>query len=202
DASALTAIKPANAVSREINRPTLSAPVPNTNAPLPGVNALQAPAPTAVAAHVEQLAQPLGTPAWDDGLATRVVWMARNDVQSAEIRLNPAELGPIEIKLTLTNDAASTNASANVQFSALHAATREAIESALPRLREMLQAHGIALGQASVDAGSAGQSNAFADSGRQFPATPRIARGLPAGSGEPTVTTSQRRGNGLVDTFA
>src|SRR5690606_30362586 len=81
-------------------------------------------------------------------LADHAIWMARNDVQTAELHPNPAELGPLEVTLTLTGEDKSQ---AVMQFSAAHAGTREAIEAALPRLREMLQENGITLGQAGVD---------------------------------------------------
>lgn len=165
------------------------------------------PSPSANAAsvlvHVEQLAQPFGSPAWDDGFSSRVVWMARNDVQSAEIRLNPPDLGPIEVKLVLTGDQGTQAAS--IQFSAAHAATREAIESALPRLREMLQENGIALGNTTVDARTAGNTNGSGDSGR--PSQDGTQSDARAGeTPEPAIQTRLggplRRGNGLVDTFA
>ncbi len=204
DAGLAAAVKPDMSVARDPVRPAPPSPSVNAHGPLlsathPGASH----APAAGAAHLDYLAQPFGTPAWDDGLSARVVWMAKNDVQSAAIRLNPEDLGPIEIKLTLTSDPEGSRSSAAVQFSALNASTREAIEAALPKLREMLQASGIALGQASVDAGTAGNGNAFADPGRQFSGTPRTT----AQSGredalETTSTPPTRRGNALVDTFA
>ncbi len=157
-----------------------------------------------VVAHVEQLAQPFGSPAWEHGFSSRVVWMARNDVQSAEIRLNPPDLGPIEVKLVLSGDPGAP-ASASVQFSAAHAATREAIESALPRLREMLQENGIALGNTTVDARTAGNTHGSGDSGRpSHGGTPpdTNAGQTPEGAVQPRPGSLLRRGNGLVDTFA
>jgi flagellar hook-length control protein FliK len=196
-------------------------PVPKTELPerqpepaslLPTVGATPshaaAPSPPAIAArvvaHVEQLAQPFGSHAWEDGFSSRVVWMARNDVQSAEIRLNPPDLGPIEVKLVMTHDQGS-QASASVQFSATHAATREAIESALPRLREMLQENGIALGNTTVDARTAGNTNGSADSGRwsHGGSAPDAHPGqTPEPAIQPSPGSLVRRGNGLVDTFA
>ncbi len=143
----------------------------------------------------------MGTPAWNDGVADRVVWMAKNDVQVAELHLNPADLGPIEITLTLSGDDKSQAA---VQFSAAHAATREAIETALPRLRDMLQESGITLGQAGVDA----DNSRAADGGdRQAPRGHGRDRGNDA-SGDPgpaplPVGAAVRSlARGLVDTFA
>ena len=157
-----------------------------------------------VVARVEQLAQPFGSPAWNDGLSSHVVWMAKSDVQSAEIRLNPPDLGPVEVKLVLTGDQGA-QASASVQFSAAHAATREAIESALPRLREMLLDNGIALGNATVDARTPGNTNGSGDFGRSYHGStqPPLQAGHPLEpSIQPRPGSPLRRGNGLVDTFA
>ena len=58
-------------------------------------------------------------------MAERVVWMTNANIQEAEIQLNPRELGPIGIKVTVQNEQAS------VSFVAQHATTREALEQAL-----------------------------------------------------------------------
>ena len=70
--------------------------------------------------------------------------MAGNQLQQAEIRLTPAELGPVRVQIAVEDGAA------NVTFQAQHAVTRDAIEAAMPRLREMLAESGLSLGQASV----------------------------------------------------
>jgi len=74
---------------------------------------------------------PVGGKGWGENLGERIQWMVRQEIQGAEVKLNPRGLGPIEIRVTLQND------QANVSFVAHHAATREAIDAALPRLREM-----------------------------------------------------------------
>ena len=166
---------------------------------MPGHETGRAPSPlpdTAPNARIETLPQRVGTPAWQEGFASRVVWLVKGDRQTAEIRLNPAELGPIEVKLTLSGEG---NGEATVQFSAAHAATREAIEAAMPRLREMMQDTGIALGKSSVDAGLAGGSERDQQAGGQTTKNPEAAEtahpGAPAG-------TAEQRHRGLVDTFA
>lgn len=89
---------------------------------------------------------PVGQRGWDQGLGDRMVWMAGRGHQVAELHLNPPDLGPMTIALTLDNDQASA------RFTSPHAAVREAIETAMPRLREMLADSGITLGNASVGA--------------------------------------------------
>jgi flagellar hook-length control protein FliK len=104
------------------------------------------PMPAQAAAPMAQasIATPLSHPAFGDDLAHRVLLFAGQRVQSAEISLTPGELGPIRVSLELRGQEAS------VQFNASHAATRTAIEDALPRLREMLAAQGLQLTQADV----------------------------------------------------
>jgi len=92
----------------------------------------------------QSLNLPLQHPKWADSMAERVVWMANQRTQSAEIRLNPANLGQLEIKLSLNDEQASV--AINVQ----NAQVREAVETALPRLREILAESGIQLQDASV----------------------------------------------------
>jgi len=91
--------------------------------------------------------------AWGKVLSSRVVWMAREGVQQAELRLNPAKLGPVDVKLHMSND------QANVTFVAQNAATRDALEQALPRLRESFQENGMNLANANVSDQQAEQNN-------------------------------------------
>lgn len=102
------------------------------------------PATTVNAQTATQLPLPLAHPTWGDAMAQRVVWFAQQHFHHAEIQLNPADLGPIEIKLALQNGEAS------VAFNAAHASTRDALEQALPRLRDMFQQQGLQLGQVQV----------------------------------------------------
>lgn len=90
------------------------------------------------------LAVPLQQKGWDQAMGERVTWMARSNIQEAQVQLNPRELGPIEIKITLKQD------QAHVQFVAHHATTREALEAAMPRLRDMLNESGLNLAQSDV----------------------------------------------------
>ena len=53
-------------------------------------------------------------------------------MSGAQIRITPQNMGPIEVRVQMQNDQAT------IAFTAQHGATREAIDAALPRLREML----------------------------------------------------------------
>ena len=85
-----------------------------------------------------------GSDGWGDALGDRVIMMAGQRVQTADIRLNPADLGPLRVQVSVDDGAVS------VSFHAQHALTRDAIEQALPRLRDLLGDNGLALADANV----------------------------------------------------
>lgn len=99
------------------------------------------------AAPVSVLAVPqrLHEAGWSQALGERLVLMAGREQQTAEIKLNPAHLGPLEVKLSLQQDQAS------VSFLSQHAPVREALEQAIPRLREMFNQQDLQL--VNVDVG-------------------------------------------------
>ncbi len=97
---------------------------------------------------------------WSQALAYRVQFMAQEGIQRAQVQLNPAELGPMEITVDVADDVAK------VQITAENAATREAVEQAVPRLREMMALSGfndtgVDLSQGTDDFN---ESSAFAES--------------------------------------
>lgn len=98
----------------------------------------------AEAAATRTLHSPVGSERWADELGARVIWMTKGDQQSASLRLSPEHLGPLEVRISITDDKAS------VWFGSAHADTRAAIETALPRLRDMLTAQGLTLSDAGV----------------------------------------------------
>ncbi len=69
-------------------------------------------------------------------LGERVVVMADRELTQARIALNPPQLGPLEVRVQVSGDQASVTFTSHSQL------TREAIEQALPRLREMLGGQG------------------------------------------------------------
>lgn len=87
---------------------------------------------------------PLRQPGWDQALGDRVMWVVNQKFQGAEIKLNPPQLGPIEVRIQMHHD------QAQVTFTAQHGAVRDALEAALPRLREMFAANGVGLGDVNV----------------------------------------------------
>jgi flagellar hook-length control protein FliK len=119
--------------------------------------------------------------------------------QSASLTLNPPDLGPLQVVLTLSQTQASAD------FSSAQPEVRQALQDALPRLREMLADAGISLGQANVHAG-AGDSGQSAQQGSQAsggqrgtggPADKPIASNDSNGMAE----SPMRQGLGLVNTY-
>jgi len=93
---------------------------------------------------------------WGEEVGSRVKWMVNSQVQSAELKLNPANLGPVEVKISVQNDQTT------IHFSAQNAAVREALDAAMPRLREMLGDNGVNLSDVDVsDQSFAQQQKAF-----------------------------------------
>ncbi|MFC1747555.1 flagellar hook-length control protein FliK [Pseudomonadota bacterium] len=86
----------------------------------------------------------LHDPQWQSDFSQRISMLARNGNQTAEIRLNPANLGPIEVRVVMNDDQAS------ISFSSQSGAVREAIEASLPRLREMFSSSGLQLADTQV----------------------------------------------------
>ena len=144
------------------------------------------------------IAKPAHTETWPQQFSEKIVWMAKNDQQTAQININPPQLGPVQITLNLNGD------NANVLFASAHPEVRQTIESSLPQLREMLAATGISLGETSVGANMAqqNQNNPFM-MGNKNQSTHENAI-LPANDAVPTVSSGQvpKAGRGLVDLYA
>lgn len=145
----------------------------------------------------EKLAPPVGSPAWDQALGQKVVWMVAGEQQSASLTLNPPDLGPLQVVLNVSNS------QANATFISAQPEVRQALEAAMPKLREMLGEAGIQLGQSSVNAGTPNQQGNFADqhspSGRH---DGRSAGGGDTASPAATRVVPAAVRQGLVDTFA
>ncbi|MGP7733924.1 flagellar hook-length control protein FliK [Oceanimonas smirnovii] len=93
-------------------------------------------------------------------LSQQVQVMVNQELQEADIRLNPSELGGIRIQLKFEQGEVS------MQIQAQHAQARDMLEQAMPRLRDMLQQQGIQLGQGQVGS-FAGQQQNTAQNGNQ-----------------------------------
>jgi flagellar hook-length control protein FliK len=171
---------------------------PGTPAGVLPVAAAAAPAGTSGAAPTAMLALPqrVGEPGWQQALGERVLWLAGREQQVAELRLNPPHLGPLEVRVVVQQDQAS------VVFLSQHAAVREALEQAVPRLRDMLGQQDLQLVQVDVGERHTPQQQADREGHGQ------LGHRAQPGAVEPTAGPAApdglgvRSGHGLVDLFA
>ncbi len=96
------------------------------------VNAMEAPAADLHGGH------------FDEDIGDAVRWMADQKIGHAHIKVTPNELGTVEIRLRLDGDRV------HADFASTQADVRQALESSLPRLRDMLGQHGFQLAHADV----------------------------------------------------
>lgn len=109
------------------------------------------------------IAEPVGGTRWADALGQKALFMVGQKIQSAEMHLNPPNLGPLEVKMVLDGDKSSIN------FVTSQAAVRDALQQSLPRLQQVMADNGMASINVHVQLGQSQQqaSNTQQQSGRQ-----------------------------------
>jgi flagellar hook-length control protein FliK len=126
------------------------------------------------------------------GLANHVSSMLDSNLTSAKLQVNPAELGPIEVRIAVQGDHAS------VWLMSHSAVTRDALESSSTKLREMLGAQGFA--QVNVDV----SQRSFQE--RPDPSQPYVnngaARAATADAGSASISSATRISTGALDAYA
>lgn len=139
---------------------------------------------------------PVNQDKWADEFSQKITWLASSSQnQTAELHLNPPHLGPMDVVIKVSGDQATA------LFTSPHAAVRDAIEQAMPKLRDMLADNGIMLGNATVsdqtprDQGQSGTQ-------RTAPAVSNSLQDSPALTANTTRVSPISRHNGIVDTFA
>ncbi len=148
--------------------------------------------PAEVKLHAS-LESPLRSPVFPTELADKVVWLAGRHSQVAELSLNPPQLGSVEVRLSLSGG------DAGAQFYSHNPVVREALEAALPRLRELMADAGISLGNASVRDEAFPQGEKPETAARSL--TGGDSRGGLAAINEGVLSLVPRSGLGLVDLY-
>lgn len=117
----------------------------------------------AARSFVVQTAVPvaLGQPNWSHAVGEKVLWLAAQNVQSAEIRLDPPDLGPMQVKVSVQQEQAT------VSFTSHHAGVREALDQSLGRLRDMFNEQGLNLVNVDVSDRSFQRQQGEGESQRQ-----------------------------------
>ena len=130
---------------------------------------------------------PVGQPQWGRAVGERILWLANQNITSAELRLDPPDLGPVQVRVAIHNDQVS------VTFTSNQVAVREALDLNAQRLREMFSEQGLDL----VDVNVSDQSD-----GGTFGEQQREGRGG-HGQGEEEVADvqPQRLSLHLVDSY-
>jgi flagellar hook-length control protein FliK len=154
------------------------------------------PAAGTAAAPVVALPTPVDSPDFAAALAARLTVLVRDGVQEAQLHLNPPEMGPVTVKIALDG------AQAQIDFSAAHASTREALGASLPTLAAALHSAGLTL-----TGGGVSEQRSGAREGAQNEAEgSRGTAGGPgsdeeAGAARP-IGAALRGGQGLLDLYA
>ncbi|MBC3880308.1 flagellar hook-length control protein FliK [Undibacterium sp. LX40W] len=148
-------------------------------------------------AGMEQISPRVGSKAWDQAIGQKVVWMVAGGEQSAELTLNPPDLGPLQVVLSISDN------QVDASFVSSHLDVREAIEAAAPQLREMLDNAGISLTGFSVNAETKSNDTQFAqDRPNQRQSSSSARNNSETKVGElPISNRASRTQLGAVDTF-
>ncbi|MDD4978559.1 MAG: flagellar hook-length control protein FliK [Gallionella sp.] len=162
----------------------------------PTLSAVPPSAQTAPSAPVT-VATPMGSSVWADDFAQQVTWMATGkQEQTASLHLNPPDLGPMQVVVKVSDSQAT------ILFTSPHGAVREAIENAMPKLREMMADNGITLGNTSVSDQAPRERNDANENGAAPRGTWSSNDGVDSTVRTSSVQSSNVRHKGMVDTFA
>ncbi|WP_122672291.1 flagellar hook-length control protein FliK [Pseudomonas viridiflava] len=114
---------------------------------------------------------------WTEGVVDRVMYLSSQNLKSAEIKLEPAELGRLDIRVNMAPDQQT-----QVTFMSAHVGVREALESQMSRLRDSFTQQG--LGQVDVNVSDQSQQQAQQQAQEQASRAQRGGRNGGTGSGD------------------
>lgn len=125
------------------------------------------------------LSQPLAMhqSGWSEGIVERVMYLSSQSLKSAEIKLEPAELGRLDIRVNMAPDQQT-----QVTFMSAHMGVREALESQMSRLRDSFTQQG--LGQVDVNVADQSQQQAQQQAQEQASRAQRGGRGSGVSGGD------------------
>ena len=143
---------------------------------------------------------PMQHPGWAQDVGHKLTFMLNQDMQQAQLQMNPRHLGPLEVRINMGHDQ-----QVNVSFIAHNSAARDAIDGAMPRLRDMLGQQGLGLSDFNVS------QESFKNSQDQTPAQSETLSGPYGGAGGeevdnvegvPAATQTHWVSDRIVDYFA
>ena len=145
---------------------------------------------------------------WTEEVVNRVMYLSSANLKAADIQLQPAELGRLDIRVNMVPDQQT-----QVTFMSAHPSVREALDGQMHRLREMFNQQG--MGQVDVNVsdqsrgwqGQQGQEQAQqGQSGRNSAAGGRLDSAdeevAPAAIAEAAAQTTSVIGSSAVDYYA
>ncbi|MBV7552510.1 flagellar hook-length control protein FliK [Pseudomonas sp. PDM28] len=142
---------------------------------------------------------------WTEEVVNRVMYLSSANLKAADIQLQPAELGRLDIRVNMVPDQQT-----QVTFMSAHPGVREALDSQVHRLRDMFAQQGMGQVDVNVSDQSRG-SQQGQEQARQSQAGGTSASGgridsmdddLTAGVAEVAATTTSVIGSSAVDYYA
>jgi hypothetical protein len=138
---------------------------------------------------------PMNTARWESAVGGRLVWLARNGVQSAQLTLNPPNLGRLDVRVGVEQDQVS------VQIVSAHAPVRDALEAALPRFRDMMSEGGLNLADVDISHHQEGTAGEFDQHSRDDDGGAGTQGQVVISSTQESVADSAVRELSLVDAY-
>lgn len=130
---------------------------------------------------------------WNQAINQKVMYMVGNGEQTARLTLNPPDLGPLQVVISVNNEKADTT------FISANEDVRRALEDGMQNLRDQMDEAGVELGNTNVNTGEqfaqqqqSAQQQSYVQNTQQAVETETVVNSTPVA----------RNTNGLVDTFA
>ena len=98
-----------------------------------------------VTAKTIEVSQPVAQKDWSEGFNQQILWLGQQKIKMAVLRLNPQDLGPVEVNIKMVKEGTS------IHMTTHSTQVHDIIEQSLPRLRELFQHQGLQLDQVNVE---------------------------------------------------
>lgn len=143
---------------------------------------------------------------WTDEIVNRVMYLSSANLKAADIQLQPAELGRLDIRVNMIPDQQT-----QVTFMSAHSGVREALEGQMHRLRDSFAQQGMGQVDVSVSDQSRGSQNPDQQAQQQARTERTSSSGgrvdsvdeaLPASVAEVAANTTSVIGTSAVDYYA
>ena len=143
---------------------------------------------------------------WTEEVVNRVMYLSSVNLKAADIQLQPAELGRLDIRVNMVPDQQT-----QVTFMSAHSGVREALEGQLHRLRDSFAQQGMGQVDVNVSDQSRGSQNPDQQAQQQAQASRTSSSGgrvdsadehLPASVAEVAAATTSVIGTSAVDYYA